>query len=221
MEQQNNVENKKKKSLFLRILKRIKISHLILLAILLIGNTYAWFIYIDTVSNSVDVHVRSWKIDLESGDQPVTDIVNVFVDAVYPGMTTYNKTITATNLSEVSASVKYKILEASVMGTKYVTVEGRDEYGESRVGDELTSAQLQNQLENSYPFKIKLEVSSATMEAQTGYSTYSIRISWPYESGNDELDTEWGTTAYNFINNHSDEPCINMKVKLIVQQLNN
>ena len=72
--------SKKKKSVFLRLLKRVKPSRLIFLAVLLAVNTYAWFIYVNTVSNSVDVHVKSWKIDFTSGDTPITDYVNVFVD---------------------------------------------------------------------------------------------------------------------------------------------
>ena len=77
--------NKKNKTtpFFLRVLKKIKVSHLVILALLLIGNTYAWFIYIDTVSNSVDVHIKAWNIDLQDDQGTVTDTVTVYVDAVY------------------------------------------------------------------------------------------------------------------------------------------
>ena len=79
--------NKKKKSLISLILKRIKISHILILIILLAGNSYAWFIYVNNVSNSVDVHVRAWRIDFDDGNTPVTEVVDVVVNNVYPGMT--------------------------------------------------------------------------------------------------------------------------------------
>ena len=107
----------KKKLTLKRILKKVKIRHFIILAILLAANTYAWFIYVNTVSNSIDVHVKSWRIDFSDGNTPVTDYVNVSVDSVYPGMTTFTKTIDAYNYSEVAASVDFKIIEANIMGT--------------------------------------------------------------------------------------------------------
>ena len=200
--------SKKKKSVFLRLLKRVKPSRLIFLAVLLAVNTYAWFIYVNTVSNSVDVHVKSWKIDFTSGDTPITDYVNVFVDNVYPGMTTYTKSITAYNYSEVAATATYKILSASIMGDEYVTVEGRDETGQTVLETDLTSEELEEQLAEDYPFTITLAITSSSMVAETGSTTYTISIAWPYESGDDELDTEWGTQAYDFKQNHPTSPCI-------------
>ena len=46
--------------------KKIKLRHLVLLVIMLSSNTFAWFIYAQKVSGTVDVHVRSWKILFES-----------------------------------------------------------------------------------------------------------------------------------------------------------
>ena len=210
--------SKKKKSVFLRLLKRVKPSRLIFLAVLLAVNTYAWFIYVNTVSNSVDVHVKSWKIDFTSGDTPITDYVNVFVDNVYPGMTTYTKSITAYNYSEVAATATYKILSASIMGDEYVTVEGRDETGQTVLETDLTSEELEEQLAEDYPFTITLAITSSSMVAETGSTTYTISIAWPYESGDDELDTEWGTQAYDFKQNHPTSPCIELVVKIYITQ---
>ena len=106
-------ENKKikKKSLFLTILKKIKISQILIVVVLLAVNTYAWFIYANTVSNSVDVHVKSWKIGLDDGENEVIDYLDVTVDDMYPGMTTFEHSIHAYNFSEMSAQVTYKILQ--------------------------------------------------------------------------------------------------------------
>ncbi len=212
---------KKKKSLFLKILKKVRISHIVILIVLLAANSYAWFIYINTVSNSLDVHVKSWNIDFESEDTPITDYVNVYVDNVYPGMTTYEKPITAHNYSEVSASVDFKVLEAEVMGTSYITTEGRQENGETVQEGDLTSEQLVTKLATDYPFKISFSLSNSTMQPENGEATYIVRIAWPYESGDDDLDTYWGTTAYTFRQNNPSSPCIRLVVKIYITQLNN
>ena len=133
-------------------------------------------------------------------------------------MTTYTKSITAYNYSEVAATATYKILSASIMGDEYVTVEGRDETGQTVLETDLTSEELEEQLAEDYPFTITLAITSSSMVAETGSTTYTISIAWPYESGDDELDTEWGTQAYDFKQNHPTSPCIELVVKIYITQ---
>ncbi len=210
--------NKKKKSLISLILKRIKISHILILIILLAGNSYAWFIYVNNVSNSVDVHVRAWRIDFDDGNTPVTEVVDVVVNNVYPGMTTYEKPINAHNYSDVSANVSYAILEASIMGETYVTEEGRTDVGDEIQEGDLTSAELQEMLESEFPFTISFTMSSDTIAPENGVATYTVSIAWPYESGDDEADTLWGTKAYDFKQTNPDDACISLKVKIYITQ---
>ncbi len=209
---------KKNKSFFLRVLKKIKISHLIVLILILIGNTYAWFIYIDTVSNSVDVHIKAWNIDLQDEQGTVTDTVTVYVDAVYPGMTTFEKEITVSNYSDLNATVSYELLSVDIMGTTTYSTEGKDEFGLVHTQGEKTSAQLVNELENNYPFQILFDLDTTHLDAVTGQATYTISIQWDYESGNDTLDTIWGEQAYTFINENPGTPCISLNIKIKIQQ---
>ncbi len=211
-------EEKKKKNIFLKVLKKVKISHLIFLSILLAGNSYAWFVYISTVSTEVDVHVRSWKIDINDGDDAVVNYVDVVVDDAYPGMTTYTHDIEANNYGEMEASVNYVILSANIMGDEYITTQGRENMGAQPVATDLTSAQLENKLENDYPFKIELTLSSSTIAAENGTATYNVTVSWPYESGDDAEDTYWGNRAYTFKQNNPDDPCISIIIKIYIQQ---
>ena len=211
-------EKKKSKSLFLRALKKIKISHLVILALLLIGNTYAWFIYIDTVSNSVDVHIKAWNIDLSDDQGTVTDTVTVFVDAVYPGMTTYEKEITVSNYSDLNATVTYDVLSVEIMGEKTYSEEGKIEYNLAHSYDDPTSEELVSKLANDYPFTITFDIDNPHLAAVTGVATNTIRIAWDYESGNDTLDTYWGEKAYDFINESSGDPCIRLDIKIKIQQ---
>ena len=209
---------KKKKSLFLKVLKRVKISHIIILAVLLAGNSYAWFIYVNNVSNSVDVHVRSWRIDFDDGNTPVTEVVDVTVDNVYPGMTTFEKEINAHNYSDIAANVSYSILSATIMGDEYVTEEGRADAEEQVQAGDMTSAELQQMLEEDFPFTISFDISSNTIQAGNGVATYTVSIAWPYESGDDEADTEWGQRAYEFYEDNPGEPCITLSVKIYITQ---
>ena len=211
-------ENKKNTPFFLRVLKKVKISHLVILALLLIGNTYAWFIYIDTVSNSVDVHIKAWNIDLQDDQGTVTDTVTVFVDAVYPGMTTFEKEINVSNYSDLAATVSYEVLSVEIMGEKTYSREGKLEYGLATGQNDPTSAALIQSLENDYPFVISFDLDNEHLAAVTGTATYTISIAWDYESGNDTLDTYWGERAYTFTNSSSTSPCISLDIKIKIQQ---
>ena len=202
-------EKKKKKNILLKALKKVKISHLVILAILLAGNSYAWFVYISTVSTQVEVHVRSWKIDINDGDEAVINYVNVVVDDAYPGMDTYG---------EMAATVNYQILSAEIMGDEYISVEGRANMGQDPVATDLTSAELEAMLDDDYPFKINLELSSNTIAPESGTATYNVTVSWAYESGDDATDTYWGNRAYTFKQSNPDDPCIRLSIKINIQQ---
>ncbi len=212
-------ENKKKKKI-LKILKKIKLRHFLILFILLVANSYAWLVYVNTVNNSVDVHVASWKIDFKNGDDEVVDYVNVVVNNVYPGMPNFSNQLKAFNYSEVAASVSYSILEANIMGTQFVTVEGRAENNQQVQTGDLTSAQLSAKLNTDYPFHIAFNISTQSIEAQTGLALFTTSVTWPYESGNDALDTTWGTTAYTFKQSNPSTPCITLRVKVYITQSN-
>ena len=215
-----NIEsNSKKKNIFLLILKRVKISHLVFLAVLLAANSYAWFIYVNNVSNRLDVHVRAWRVDFEDDGQVVEE-VNVEVENAYPGMTDFTKSVIAHNYSDLPATASYQILYANIMGTEYYSREGKADAGMNIVGDEPTSAELETMLTSNYPFTFGFNLSETALEALTGTSTYTVSLTWPYESGDDEEDTRWGVTAYNYKDEHPSEPSIKLRIKIYITQDN-
>ena len=211
--------NKKNKkiTLFSVLIKRIKIRHLLFVLVLLVANTYAWFIYVNTVSNSVDVHVKGWRIDFTDGITPITEYTEFIVENVYPGMTPYSKPIETHNYSELNADVNFVVLSANIMGDEYITEDGKLDQGLQLDGDEMTSDELITLLGTEYPFIISFSMTSNTL-APTSVSTYTISINWPYESGDDELDTYWGTRAYSYRETYPDDPCITLQVKIVVSQ---
>ena len=206
-------------------MKKIKIPskkgiaiRLIFFTVLILANTFGWFIYITRVDNNVSVHVKSWDVMFQSGDKEISNTVELDVDSVYPGMEDYVYEINAYNKSEVSASLSYVILEASIMGEHYVTVEGRTEEDEQAQSTDLTSAQLESMFANDFPFKLVINLSDDIIDEEDGSELFSISVEWPYESGNDALDTEWGINAANYKKEHPTDPSITLKIKVQVTQ---
>ena len=204
--------NKKKRLHF------IKPSRLIFLIVLIASNTFAWFIYATKVDSNVSVHVRAWNVVFEAGENQVTDIINLSVDSIFPGMDDYEYEIKAYNRSEVSASLSYQILSASILGEEYISKEGRAALNEEEDEDDLTSLQLQDKLENDYPFSIAIDVSNPTINLGNGVETYTLSVVWPYEGNHDDIDTMWGINSYQYKMNYPTAPSITLRVKIIITQ---
>ena len=200
--------------------KRVKVSphRIVFLIILLAGNTFAWFIYSTKVDSNISVHVKAWDVVFQAGDDQVSTDINIIVDDIYPGMTSFSRSITAYNYSEVPASLSFKIMSATVLDEEYITVEGRAEAGDDPDPDDLTSQQLATKLANDYPFTIAITMTSSTIAAGNGEGTYTLSVVWPYESGDDETDTEWGIAAAEYKESNPSDPSITLTLKLIITQ---
>ncbi len=199
-------------------LKKVKISRIIFLIVLLAANTFAWFIYTSRIDGTITVHVKAWDVVFESNETEIASNVEIDISDLYPGMEDYTHSITAYNKSEVSASLSFKLLEARILDVTYVTVEGRAERGEEPDDDDLTAAQLISKLANDYPFAITFSISSALISAEDGASSYTINAEWPYENDNDALDTQWGIAAAEFKEDYPTTSSINLLIKLTITQ---
>ena len=204
-------KSKKKKKL-------LRIHQLLFLIMLLIVNSAAWFIYVNTVENTMNVHVKAWDVTFEAGDSEIVDTIDVAVDDLYPGMQNFTYNLEAHNRSEVSATVTYEILEANILGDVIYTVEGRNAVGAPVQAGDITSAELEQQLAEDYPFTISFSLTNALMNSGNGRATYSVNVVWPYEQGNDELDTEWGINAATYKSTHPSEPSIVLRIKIKITQ---
>ena len=198
--------------------KLIKPSRLIFLIVLLASNTLAWFIYATKVDSHVSVHVRAWNVVFEAGENEVTNTVNVAVDSIYPGMEDYTYEIKAYNRSEVNATLSYQVLSASILGTDYISSEYRQMLGEEANENDLTALQLEQKLLNDYPFSIAVSTSSNVIELGNGIETYTLSVVWPYENNHDDIDTLWGSNAYQFKESHPDDSSITLLIKIIITQ---
>ena len=207
-----------KSKTLLKRLKKIGPFRLIFLIVLIASNSFAWFIYATKIDSTVDVHVRAWNIVFEADDNEITSVINFPVDSIYPGMENYAYEIKAYNNSEVSARMVYQILEAHILGTDYISVEGRGELGETPLATDMTSSELEEMLAEDYPFSITIDVSDDYIDEEDGLETYTFNVVWPYEQNDDAADTYWGVEAYNYKESNPNDPSITLKVKIIITQ---
>lgn len=191
-----------------KIIKKIKLRHLIILLFLLMFNTYAWFIYTTKVNTTIDAHVSSWNVEFISKEGGVESNLLVSVDKIYPGMTPFEYDVNVKNEGEMKAKLDYEIRTIRIMDDNYI------------VSDTLSSQEIENQIKQKYPFIINIISNDSKMDPKGGTGNFKIIVSWDYESGDDSKDTEYGNKAYQFYKDNPDEKSIEMNLILKAVQVN-
>ena len=187
------------------IKKKVRRRTLFFLVLVFMTNTFAWFIYSNKVSSSITTGVKSWKINFKQDGADLTNNIVFKVDSIYPGMNDYSDSVSITNVGEMTAHINYEITSIKVMDENYSS-------------DNYTSLELLNILNTKYPFKISFNVENE--EVGTGQSSdFVFKLTWPFESGNDELDTYYGkkSSAWKDSNTSSE---IEINVKVTASQKN-
>lgn len=192
------------------IRKKIKLVSLFLLLLTFSINAFAWFVYATKVDSGINAHVRAWNVNFRVGDNQIVEYINFDVSDIYPGMTTYTDSVKVSNIGESSATLSYEIVSVSILGEEYVV----DENGV------ITSNDLINSLINDYPFKISINASNPVIAPNTEES-FNLTVYWPFESGDDDIDTYWGTKAYDYHELNPDNPSIKLKLKISATQISN
>lgn len=191
----------------IKILKKsMRLKVLLLLGIMLTFNTFAWFVYSNTVSNSISTYVKAWKIEFKSGEE-IVEIVEFEIDELYPGMPEYSNFINIVNYGETQADITYEVISIKIL---------EDIYDQTT----YTSQELEDMLLNDYPFVIQFSLSNAVINPFNGSSDFEVNATWAYESGNDVLDTQWGHNSYNFKEEYPLDKQIVLVVKLHANQPN-
>lgn len=190
-----------------KIVKKIKIRNIIFLILLLIFNTYAWFIYATRVSSSLSAHVSSWNVEFSTGEQDTSTNIIIEIDRIYPGMETVEKNITVKNKGEIKAELTYEILSIKFLDESY------------KLGENITSEELEKKMSSDYPFKVNISKDDTKLSQGIGEGSFLVTVKWPFESGNDELDTLWGNKAYEYYLANPGKKSIEIEIKLVAQQL--
>ena len=200
---------------------RIKVSlmSIVFSIVSLISVTLAWFVYSGMSKASLDVNVKAWYIELEKNGQKISNQIVISLDDVYPGMQTYSEKIKIKNKGDSDALVKYSLSSARIFNENKV------------INDNTTSAELlrlEDELSQNYPFHINMSLDKDFAKAHNDETTFNISISWPLDSGNDELDGYWGNQAYSFQNGEKEahdsdssyvvRPSIKIVVNLTAEQ---
>lgn len=191
-----------------KILKKIKLRNILILIILLAFNTYAWFVYTTKVSTDLTAHVSAWDVEFVAKDGGVTSNLLIEVERIYPGMETFEHIVDVKNRGEVNVQLSYDIESLKIM----------DEYYEVSETSGLTSQYIETKMTSDYPFKIEIVKEDSGLMTGTGDGQFRITVEWPFESGDDELDTYYGSKAYEYYSTKPGAKCIELKLKLNASQ---
>lgn len=113
------VKPKKRRKRY-KLRKGIQIRTVIMLLVTLIVNTYAWFIYVSTVSTNISMHIKDWQFELSAGEQEQD--FNFTIDELYPGIDAEDtaKDITAKNSStETTAILSCEITYMRILNDEF------------------------------------------------------------------------------------------------------
>lgn len=200
----------------LKTLKMVSPSHIIIAIILIAFNSYAWFIFNNKVSTGMDVHVSAWNIEFTVDKEVMEENFSFDIANARPGMEDFEKMIEVQNNSEVKAKISFEIKEVDIMTEKYIVP---DDGETTETGTTYTSEELEHNLANNYPFIIEFSFLNDTQTIEKdGTGGVTLSMKWPLDSGNDELDTQWGERAYSYYQTNPDEPMIHILVRVKVEQ---
>lgn len=192
----------------IKVMKKVKIKNMLILILLLIFNTYAWFIYATRVATDVSAHVSSWNIEFVGTEGEITTNLEVNIGRIYPGMERFEKVVEVRNKGETKAVLSYQIEEFDIMGEKFIVNEKNGP----------TTQDIVNKMNTEYPFKIQIEKDDTLLSEGTGIGKFKISLDWEFESGDDETDTTWGNKAYEFYSLNPGENSIEIKMTLMATQ---
>ena len=199
----------KRKTSFKSRLKKVNISTIFFFVLSLISSTFAWFAYSNVVDSNISVEVKSWDIDITEDNSEIAQLVNINIDSFSPGIETYTKNIKIKNNGDLPAYLDFEIVSLRILEDTY---SGED---------------ILDSLSHDYPFFFNF-VFNTNYITTNQTADFDISIGWPLDSGDNVLDTTWGSNAYEFYHNeqvnlandpsYTVRPCISLVVKLESRQ---
>ena len=200
--------------------RRLTFRRIFMLSLTLIFNTYAWFLYVTTVSTNMQVHVDAWSVNFEVDSQTVEREFDFVISHAYPGMEDISRTVTISNSGEKIADISYSIASLRILEDVYIV---RSELSTTEIaaltGDEteVTATEMARMIAEDYPFLITITADTAQL-AVGGSGAVTMGFEWDYESGDDDLDTQYGVDSYNYYQTNTGSPAIEVKIKIKAQQ---
>lgn len=162
----------------------INISSIAFFAVSIISITLAWFAYTNTVSSNMNINLKSWDVKVKKNNTELNNTFSININDLYPGMNDFSDTYTIHNNGDLDAKITYNITYFRIFDTEITRTNG------------ISFAQLSR----DYPFDLELSHQSRFLEAGSS-SSFTVSCTWPFNSGNDALDTQYGQLAYDFYQN--------------------
>ena len=199
---------------------KINLVSIVFAVVSFISVSFAWFAYSGLVDVRTEVGVKAWYIEFEKNNEVVSNDIIISLSDLYPGMEPLSEVITIKNLGDSDAKLKYTIDYARILDDE------KDYYA---LGDNYTSDSIEDALAHNYPFHINATLSKSRLNAKDTDAEFIVTVSWPLDSGNDKLDSTWGSKAYQFERkqeekkkkdpNYNKEASINIGIDVSAQQI--
>lgn len=167
---------------------KLNIVSILFAAVSLLSVTLAWFAYSGLVDAETEIGVKAWYIEFEKDNEVVANDIVISLADIYPGMDTVSEKVRIKNLGDADAKIKYTISEARIL-------DDEDDYYDS---NQVSSAYIEDALSHNYPFHINIAVSKRYVAAKDEDTIFEVSVSWPLDSGNNNLDSLWGNKAYRY-----------------------
>lgn len=200
------------KKIVLKVLKKHKIALLIIIFLIMVSSTFAWFLYNKTVSVEMHAHVKAWDVKLDGQEDQENSEVEIELDSLYPGMSTVDTSlnndavIKIVNNGEVPAEVSVNINSivlfgmnvpkkgsggtANELGYEYEVVETKTDCTTDPDTNIETCSTLILTV-NGFPFELSFTLSGFDLDAISydadgnaiiDSSRFDYKISWDYEN---------------------------------------
>ena len=173
-----------------RVYVKLNLLSLFFIAVSLTSITLAWFAYSGIASVDTEIDVKAWYIEFQKDNTAVTNNIVISLSDIYPGMDTVSEKVDINNMGDSDAEISYKIESARILD-------------EDLVG--LDPLALEDKLSHDYPFHLNINLSNNYATSKDGHSQIEVSVSWPLDSDNDELDSEWGNKAFDFQKSENDK----------------
>lgn len=191
-----------------------KIRMLIILLVMLITSSYAWFeLGYEANMSNIRGKVIEWNVEYSINEEAIqTQEFTVKIDEFYPGMTNFEENIVIRNLSNTTSDIKYELISVRLFGEEILE--------ELEANGNITGAGTTKNIFSTedYPFDVGYYYDKDKLEdkyiddVSTPDSVAKVTFfaNWTYEregnilsyEENDELDTYYGETAYEYYENN-------------------
>ena len=203
-----------------KVYLKLNLVSIVFAVVSFISVSFAWFAYSGLVDVKTEVGVKAWYIEFEKNNEVVSNDIVISLSDLYPGMEPLSEVITIKNLGDSDAKLNYNIDYARILD------DNRDYYA---LSDDYTSDYIEDALAHNYPFHINVSLSKTRLNAKDTDAEFIVTVSWPLDSGNDMLDSIWGSKAYQFEkkqeekkkkdSNYNKESSINIGIDVSAQQI--